>query len=58
MFLGMPVVFIGMLHGVELSKADASGDVFVTPSESETLGFVVLEAMSSGVPIIAAHAFY
>lgn len=56
MFIGMPVVFTGMLHGEELSRAYASGDVFVTPSESETLGFVVLEAMSSGVPSIAARA--
>lgn len=56
MFLGMPVVFTGMLHGEELSKAYASGDVFFTPSESETLGLVVLEAMSSGVPVIAARA--
>lgn len=56
MFIDMPVVFTGMLHGEELSRAYASGDVFVTPSESETLGFVVLEAMSSSVPIIAARA--
>eukprot|EP00252_Welwitschia_mirabilis_P002219 TRINITY_DN12119_c0_g1_i2.p1 TRINITY_DN12119_c0_g1~~TRINITY_DN12119_c0_g1_i2.p1 ORF type:complete len:314 (-),score=29.00 TRINITY_DN12119_c0_g1_i2:367-1308(-) len=53
---GLPVVFTGMLHGEELSKAYASGDIFVTPSESETLGFVVLEAMSSGVPIVAARS--
>uniref|UniRef100_A0A0D6R6Q0 Glycosyltransferase subfamily 4-like N-terminal domain-containing protein n=1 Tax=Araucaria cunninghamii TaxID=56994 RepID=A0A0D6R6Q0_ARACU len=56
MFAGMPVVFTGMLHGEELSQAYASGDVFITPSESETLGFVVLEAMSSGVPVLAARA--
>lgn len=56
MFAGMPVVFTGMLHGEELSQAYASGDIFVTPSESETLGFVVLEAMSSGVPVVAARA--
>ncbi|GKA53251.1 sulfoquinovosyl transferase SQD2-like protein, partial [Tanacetum coccineum] len=56
LFLGMPVVFTGMLQGEELSQAYASGDVFITPSESETLGFVVLEAMSSGLPVIAARA--
>ncbi|RRT33208.1 hypothetical protein B296_00054684 [Ensete ventricosum] len=52
----MPAVFTGMLQGEELSKAYASGDVFLMPSESETLGQVVLEAMSSGVPVVAARA--
>lgn len=41
------VVFTGMMKGAELSAAFASGDVFVMPSDSETLGFVVLESMVS-----------
>lgn len=52
----MPAVFTGMLQGEELSQAYASGDVFVMPSESETLGQVVLESMSSGTPVVAARA--
>ncbi|GMH23036.1 hypothetical protein Nepgr_024879 [Nepenthes gracilis] len=56
MFTGMPAVFTGMLSGEELSQAYASGDVFVMPSESETLGLVVLEAMSSGIPVVATRA--
>lgn len=56
MFSGLPAVFTGMLQGEELSEAYASGDVFIMPSESETLGLVVLEAMSSGLPVVAARA--
>lgn len=45
-----------MLQGEALSQAYASGDVFITPSETETLGFVVLEAMASGIPVVCARA--
>lgn len=51
-----PTYFSGILHGDELSQAFASADVFVMPSESETLGFVVLESMASGVPVVGARA--
>ncbi len=43
-------------QGEELSSAYASADVFVMPSESETLGFVVLEAMASQLPVVAVRA--
>ena len=55
-FAGTNTVFMGMLHGEELSAAYASADIFVMPSESETLGFVVLEAMASGVAVVAVRA--
>jgi sulfoquinovosyltransferase len=55
-FQGTDTVFLGRLDGLELSRAFASGDVFVMPSDSETLGFVVLESMASGVPVVAAKA--
>jgi len=55
-FAGTKTTFVGMLHGEDLSAAYASADVFVMPSESETLGFVVMEAMASKVPVIAVRA--
>lgn len=42
--------------GHNLSRAFASADIFVMPSESETLGFVVLEALASGIPAVAVGA--
>ncbi|KAG0567518.1 hypothetical protein KC19_7G140700 [Ceratodon purpureus] len=56
MFEGKNVHFTGMLTGEALSQAYASGDIFITPSETETLGFVVLEAMASGIPVVCARA--
>ncbi len=53
-FAGTPTTFLGFLHGDELAAAYASADVFVLPSEKETLGLVTLEARASGLPVIAA----
>jgi sulfoquinovosyltransferase len=50
------VVFVGPLYGDDLSAAYASADVFCFPSDSETLGFVAMEAMASGIPVVAARA--
>lgn len=46
----------GMMKGQALSEAYASADIFVMPSETETLGFVVLEAMASGIAVVAVAA--
>jgi len=45
-----------MIKGQELSEAYASADIFMMPSESETLGFVALEAMASGLAVVAVAA--
>jgi glycosyltransferase involved in cell wall biosynthesis len=48
--------FRGVLVGEALSRAYADMDLFVFPSETETFGNVLLEAMASGVPVVAmAH---
>jgi len=44
--------YTGMITGEELSRAYASADVFAFPSETDTFGNVVLEAMSSGLPAV------
>ncbi|HWK42256.1 MAG TPA: glycosyltransferase family 1 protein [Croceibacterium sp.] len=48
--------FTGMLTGQELGRAVASMDVLLNPSVTETFGNVTLEAMASGVPVLAARA--
>ena len=50
---GNDVVFTGVLTGLNLAQAYASANVFVFASQVETFGNVVLEAMASGLPIIA-----
>lgn len=55
-FEGTATTFIGFLHGEELASAYASSDVFLFPSTTETLGLVILEAMASGLPVVAAQS--
>ncbi len=55
-FKGTNTVFTGYMSGLELAAAYASSDVFAFPSDTETLGFVAMEAMASGVPAVGARA--
>ncbi|KAK4516028.1 uncharacterized protein ATC70_010989 [Mucor velutinosus] len=52
----IPVTFTGYLQGKDLSQAYASADIFAFPSVTETFGQVVLEAMSSGLPVVGLDA--
>lgn len=44
--------FTGFMHGEELSRVYASSDLILFPSETDTLGQVVLEAQASGAAVI------
>ncbi len=48
--------FTGYLQGEALARAYASSDIFLFPSDTETFGNVTLEAMASGLPVVAANA--
>jgi phosphatidylinositol alpha 1,6-mannosyltransferase len=50
------VVFTGYLRGDDLANAYAAADIFVFPAANETFGNVVLEAMASGLPVVAARS--
>lgn len=47
---------LGFLRPGELAQVYASADVCVFPSRTETCGLVALEAMASGVSVVAADA--
>ena len=50
---GAGVVFTGERKGEELAACYASGDVFLFPSLTETFGNVTMEALASGLVVVA-----
>jgi glycosyltransferase involved in cell wall biosynthesis len=50
------IILPGLKQDVDLSVAYASSDIFAFPSTTETFGNVLLEAMASGLPCLAAAA--
>jgi glycosyltransferase involved in cell wall biosynthesis len=46
-------IFLGHKEGEDLASIYASADVFVFPSRTDTFGLVLLEALSSGIPVAA-----
>ena len=51
---GAPVRFTGFLNQMRIAEVYAAADVLVLPSQTETWGLVVNEAMASGVPAIVS----
>lgn len=49
-------IFAGFLDGDRLPRAYASAEVLINPSTTETFGNINLEAMASGIPVVAADA--
>lgn len=45
------VIFTGIID--DISRAYSGGDIFFMPSYAETFGLVIIEALSSGLPVIA-----
>ncbi|MBI42597.1 glycosyltransferase family 1 protein [Marinobacter lutaoensis] len=46
-------IFCGIQRGEDLARHYASGDLFLFPSKTDTFGNVVLEAMASGLAVVA-----
>jgi glycosyltransferase involved in cell wall biosynthesis len=49
------VHLLGYRTGLPLAQAYASGDLFAFPSDTETFGNVVAEALASGLPVVAPN---
>ncbi|MGX6444493.1 glycosyltransferase family 4 protein [Neobacillus sp. K501] len=50
------MTFTGYLNSNQLAEIYSASDLFIFPSPTETFGNVVLEALASGTPVIAANS--
>ena len=55
-FAGTHAIFTGLLQGEGLASAYASADAFLFPSTTDTLGLAMIEALASGLPVVAARS--
>lgn len=47
------IFFTGLINTIEMNKVYADADIFVFASQTETQGMVILEALVSGLPVVA-----
>lgn len=55
-FSGRNAFFAGYLSGQPLAEAMASCDALILPSQTETLGLVLIEGMAAGTVVVGAKA--
>ena len=55
-FAGTGTTFTGEVRGPALTQAYAGADVFAFTSTTDTLGLVLLEALASGLPVVAVES--
>ncbi|MFH2019777.1 MAG: glycosyltransferase, partial [archaeon] len=53
--LGKNIIFKGFVNRDDLPEIYRQHDVFITASEMETQGLVIIEAMASGLPVIGVN---
>jgi len=53
--LGVPAAWTGFLNQSDLGRAYAAADCLVLPSEGETWGLVVNEALATGLPCVVSE---
>lgn len=51
------IKFIGFIPEKDKALYYSAADIFITPSATETQGLTILEAMSTGTPVIGADAY-
>lgn len=53
--IGENVTFFGKLFGEALARKYQEAHVFSLPSKNESFGMVILEAMATGIPVVATN---